>query len=498
MALISPHIDTRKLTLWGYTLPASGTPYARPYDIEVKDLRFTTLAPGGYGDLSCRIKVPNARLVPPELGLMQRVALMGADFPAFLGRWDEPGITLDQQEGDEFELTAQGAANVLQDDPDTVAYSLQTAQYILTQELSRRSAYLPISSDYSAVLPTNPATQFSPVFDGKNVEDVYNELVPVLGDYQWLVWGHPTQRDAAGFPAWQMLAHARDTSTVSYTGYGEDLDNYRVKPAMEYTYNVVQLLYRDISTNTPSSVTVSDSRLAGNGAPGSAPFPRRKLRKDYSAYHLSGAQATALANALLAQYQNGGWKITVVLDRLLDANGREIPLWMCRADTNIVLPQLAPIGAQLPTTPTANTNVFYITETEYSENDGQSPQLTVTCDSFYDKSSFQIARLQYREDHKIRSAKTRQNMTIPGEQATGDFTIYWPPTSGVGDDYAVSVTYGTLLSNTPTSLSRTITASSNYFATFVQAITNQGFWAQAASNAAGSGYVSEHYTTVGA
>src|SRR6185437_1382660 len=143
------------------------------------------------------------------------------------------------------------------------------------------------------------------------------------------------------------------------------------------------------------------------------------LRKDLSAYHLSATQATALANALMAQYQNGGWKITVVLDRVLDANGNEIPLWMVRADANIALPNLAPMGAQLPIAPTPNTNVFYITETEYSEQEGQTPQLTITCDSFYDRGAFQVARLQYREEHQIRSGKTRQKVQIPGEQMSG-------------------------------------------------------------------------------
>jgi hypothetical protein len=491
-------IDNRRLTLWAYSFTNSNVPTIVPYSDAVDRLRFTTIAPGGYGDLTCRIKTRDARLTPPELTLMSQVALMGGDFAAFLGRWDEPGITLDQQEGDMWELTAMSAASVLQDDPDSVAYTSQTAPYILQHELARRSAYLPLSTDTSLILPNNPAALLSPVFDGKHLEDELNELIPVLGDYQWCVWGHGSQQDAAGFPLWQLVAHMRDTTTVSYVGYTEDFNNYHIKPAMEYTYNVITLKYRDITTNTPSSVTVSDTRLNANGSQGSAPYPRRKLIKDYSAYHLSATQAAAIANALLAQYQNGGWKIEVILDRVEEANGQEIPLWMVRADGNIHLPQLAQIGAQLPSAPMPQTTVFYITETVYEEQDGQPPQLTITCDSFFDKSSFQVARLQYREDHKVRSAKHRQPVTIPGENVTGQIGVQWGSASTTSFLWSASATYGSLLTNTPTSITLTPTSTSNVGSVVTNSVTNQGFNIVVTPAAAGAGNAQYNYITVGA
>lgn len=61
----------------------------------VEALEFTTVAPGGFGDLACIIKLPDARLPRLELGLFSRVTLRDGVFTCFAGEWSNPTLVVD-------------------------------------------------------------------------------------------------------------------------------------------------------------------------------------------------------------------------------------------------------------------------------------------------------------------------------------------------------------------------------------------------------------------
>ncbi len=422
------------LALYLYNLSAQVPMY--DYGPSMENVKFTTIAPGGYGDLTCDIYVPQSRLVPPEFKAFNNVFLGGGGFSVFQGRMDEPGIMLDKTSGSILHVSALGAADILKDDPQDFSYTAQTATQIITDQIiTQRSAYLPIDSDFTQVLPNNPAATFSPAFTGKNIEDILNELTNDLGYYSWAVWGHPQHKDAQRLPTWQLYWHTRNTTTPNYKVQLGDILDFDIRPSIEYSYNCVTLLYRDFTSQNPQSVTVQDSRLAGSKAQGTAPFPFRRLRKDVSQALLTSTQATALANALLAQYQNVGYKITVEVGNIADAGGNPIPLWQVRADNNVFIPDLSPIGASFPATFTANTNLFYITQTEFQEQKGSTPTLTLTCDTFYDTTAFQIARIQRTAEQRKRSVKSKGIIQEPGASEIGTVGTSWGANAVSTDTY---------------------------------------------------------------
>jgi hypothetical protein len=74
------------LALWAYTAPLGAYPLlVGEYGEQVEALEFSTVAPGGFGDLACVLKLPEARLPRPELGLFSRVCLRDGLFTAFGG-----------------------------------------------------------------------------------------------------------------------------------------------------------------------------------------------------------------------------------------------------------------------------------------------------------------------------------------------------------------------------------------------------------------------------
>ncbi len=500
------------MNLFAYDLTSGAQ---NPYGARLESLAFSTTAPGGFGDLTCRVKTNNARNVPPELRQFARVALVGGGFVAYLGRWDEPAIVLNTSDGDVWELKALGASEATKDDPTDSAYTNQTTTQILSDQLTgpssrpagtpARSGFLQLDSDTSAILPDSPTAIFSPAPNGQTFEQVLNDLLPLVqpnsgtADYTWGVWDHPTKRDTAGFPTWQLQVHQRDTTTVKYTAYEADIESYSIRPAVEYSYNVVTVKYRDATSNAPSSVTVRDSRLNADGTQGTAAFPWRKLFKDLSSAHLTSAEAANLANALLAQYQNGGFKVEATLSRVRDAYGNEIPLWQVRADGNIFLPQISPTGQTLPTTPTANVNVFYVHETHYSEAGGSTPKLTINANSFFDTVGLQIVRLQHMHERLTQDNKFHHSSRAAGEQLTGYAAQGWTAAMvPSGGTLGTTVNYGQTLSNTPSSITLTVQSSSNVSSVSATAATNVGFEFDVNVVANTSGYARYTWTTVGA
>jgi len=461
----------------------------------VEGILWSTIAPGGYGHLTMRFAVKDALLIPPELRIFAQVAVMDGPFPVFLGRLDEPGIVSDTN-GDYYDITAQGGATALKDEPRDFAYTTKTAQYIIGDQISVRSAYIAIDQDTSLILPNAPSATFSPAYNGKTIEDILNELITQLGDYTWEVWGHSTNVDVGYFPTWQLQVHIRDTATLAYGAWPEDIVSLNVRPTVDYSYNAVTLLYRDSATSVPTSVTVQDSRLNSNKSQGSAPFPYRLLRKDLGTLLLSSTQAATIANALLAQYQNTNYKIEVNLARLRDDAGMEVPLWQCRADKNIFIPQLAAVSTILPFTFTQNSGLYYITETEYTESGG-TPNLKMTLNTFTDEAAFQIAQLQYQANLATTNKKVEAVLQAVGSPETGTCGCSAPSNAPASSVWEQGVNFKTTMTNVPSSITLTAVSSTNVTSVTAANVTRTGFQFRMTINAAAAASWSGNYTTNG-
>jgi hypothetical protein len=442
-----------RLSVWAYD-PLSGA--VTNYGDQIEQLRFTTLAAGGFGNLSGRLKVRDASLVPAELRAFSRVLATDGSAVAFAGRWDAPAITLgDPSEGDVFDLQAMGGAHSLDDDPDDYSYSGQTALQIISNQISARSAYIAIDTDTSAILPTNPADTYNEAFAGKSFAEVLNTVLGKAASiFDWQVWDHPTHRDANGFPTWQLNVGLRDTTTVDYTAQIEDLSVGSGSTDIEHTYNAVELIYRDATTLVPTKLLVKDSRLNANKSQGNAPYPFRKFRIDKSNLTLSSAQASSLANLQLTQFQNGWGRHAFRVTSVRDANGNLIPLWQVRAGNNVFAPAYALAGNTLPTTPVPGVNLFFIVETEYDES-SDPPTLTISTDNYVDSVQFQLTRLEALETADARS----QSVTTPPIQAAGaSFKMRWGWQGDAvtnGHTFGPQLAFPTIQSNAPSTIAFT-------------------------------------------
>jgi hypothetical protein len=447
------------LGLWAYTSPlTSAYPLlVGEYSETVEALEFSTVAPGGFGDLVALVKLPDARLPRPELGLFSRVCLRDGLFTCFSGEWADPALVLDSEHGEHVLLSALGGGVALRDDPDDSSYSAQTARQIVAAEFSKRSAYLAVDGDRSLVFPSNPGTTLSPVYDGRNLEEVVSDLCFSLGDYVWSVYDHALNRDAAGFPTWQLQAHARDTATTSYTALGEDILSWRVAPSQQRAYNVVQVLYVDV-TNGPASITVADPRLAGSGAQGNAPFRRRKLRVNLGASPLTSGQATTIAQAWLVAYQNVTNKVEVELRSVRDAQGNPLALARVRADGNLFVPELAVRGQTLPSGPVAGINQFYIVETTYREL--ASGDVRLVLDNYPDHAGKLLGRLQVIQEASRRYKGQYRQVASPGAPEVGACGLQMG-NQLAGDTCAVVVNFKQVMAAVPSAVNLTVTSSSN-------------------------------------
>ena len=288
----------------------------------------------------------------------------------------------------------------------------------IAAEFTKRAAYLALDADQSLVLPSAPATTFSPVYDGFNLEEILHDLAFSLGDYAWTVYDHPVNRDAAGYPTAQLAVHPRDTATTTYLALGEDIVSWRVTPSTQRAYNVVQVAYMDPSLG-PATVTVKDARLNGDGCQGSAPFRWRKLRRSLGRVPLTAAQATTIATAWLTAYQNLTNKVEVTLRGIRDANGLPIPLSHARADGNLFIPELAVRGATLSSGPVAGINQFYVVETLYREEPDGAISLRLMLDNYADQAGATLAQLKLSYDAALRARGVYRVVGSPGSNVTG-------------------------------------------------------------------------------
>jgi hypothetical protein len=443
------------LALWAYTAPTNAYPLVvSEYSEQVEALEFTTVAPGGFGDLACVLKLPDARLPRPELQFFSRLCLRDGFSTCFGGEWSDPALMLDDASGEYVHLSALGGGAGLRDDPADAAYAAATtAQAIVANEFARRAGYLTLDPDQSAVLPTAPASTFTPVYDGYNLEEILHDLTGALGDYVWTVYDHPRNADPAGFPTWQLRVHPRDTATTHYTALSDDILAWRVMPSSQRAYNVVEVAYVDPVAG-PGLVTTADTRLNADGSQGNAPFRRRKLRRSLGRLPLTAAQATAIANAWLATYANPTNKVEVELRGVRDANGLPIPLHQVRADCNLFVPELAVRGQSLPAGPSAGVNQFWIAETSYRETASGDAHLTLQLDNYADRAVALLARLQIADEVRQRTRGVYRAVASPGAQQVGYCGIRHP--GATAGQRVVPI-----LSNTPTGLSFTTIASAN-------------------------------------
>lgn len=481
------------------------------YTRELDSLSFTTLSPGGYGQLNARLNLNALARWRPEFGLFSRIALVESSGKAiWLGELVDPTYGMDAN-GPYVQVAALGSGNALRDDPLSLAYVSQTPKQVVVDQLTRRSAYMPIDQDTTGIFPDNPSSTISPVYQERTMEDVVNDVIQLTGDYAWGVWGHPRNHDVAGFPTAQLLIHQRDVSTLSYVASLKqgDIVGYRMTPAAERAYNVTQVDYLDPTTGVAGSQTYTDPRLAGDGSQNSAPFRRRKYVKNLRGIQTAtSADALNIANTYGPQMQNPSAKTTLTLGTARDVNNLEQPLWRVQADSNIMVPEwfasaqtlgrLYQPGHTIFVTPPAEVGVsqFYIVQTTYKE-DRSGYSVEVQCDNYADDGAILVARLQEQADEKSRQGQqTTGIVQAAGASMRGRYG--WRFSNGVaGQSVGCEETFPAIAINAPTSLTLTSIAANNIGAISVSNITTLGATFSAAVSANGAGFASGTYQTNG-
>lgn len=498
---------TSGLSLYCYTLPVGSPPVVVEYGRAVEQLAFTSLAPGGYGQLDATLRVPNVALPRPELALFARVALMGhgengQQRALFIGEMMAPEVGYAQGSGEYLKISALGIGNALRDDPRTLTYTLQTAQAMGTAQITLRSAYLPMSQDTSLIFPDNPAGTYSPSYIYRTAEEVIADVAILAGDYQWGTWAHANQTDAAGFPLGQLSVQIRDPNTQHYTASikAKDVVSWRITPVSDRAYNAISLDYYDVSQNPPvGTYNISDARLNGDGSQGTAPFRRRKYAQDFSGTTtVTKAQAQAIANTYLAIMKNVTNKVEIVLKAARNPQGMEIPLWAVQADRNIFVPEMSVRGQQLPTGPVAGVNMFYIVSCQYQEASNGEATLTLECDNYFDRTQRLVARLQQWADREARDNRTTGLIQAAGANIYAGCGNTWTAT-GAAQTFRVWVPFGTTTATAPTSITLTndISSLNTSGSATVDSITVNGFRLNVKSAAAGLVEWYGHYLTVG-
>ena len=485
----------------GLTLLAAQGAHLVDYTAAIASLEMTSVMPGGFGQLHVRLRLPGerARLAHPELAVMSaQIALLDGKDCVFTGEVFEAAQVLDAQ-GEGIDLVAMGGGGALRDDPGDASYTNATAGAIIADQFARRSAYLAVDPDLAAVLPDAPTATFSPVFDGRTIEDILHELCDLLGDYTWGVWDHPTHRDARGLPTWQLVVHQRDLTTPHYAATVGDVVNWRVAPAASRAFNGVTLHYLD-PVNGPGAVTVTDPRLNGDLSQGNAPFRFRRFRRDLGQRPLTAVQAQSLANHYLASFQNLQNVTTLTLTSVRNIQGGTIPLWRVRADHNIAVPELLPRAATFSVPPVfaSGVNLFSIRQTHYREVAGQMPTLTLSLDQIDDFAAADVARQRYEEQLRQRSRRLPPTTQPVGQALKGYFSVRWGASSGASNVWGGAIQFPTVMVNVPTGVTFTTLSSSNIAAgPTIGNITRWGCDVQVTASTAGAGFWTGTYMTIG-
>lgn len=490
----------------------------REYGQEIQNLTFTTLAPGGSGQLTALLRVTDARLPRPELSLFSIVGVFAPMLPmtatayqqttcVWIGEITDVDIGFTEADGEYISITALGVGNGLRDHPLSVIYTNQTAKQITTDQLSRLSGFsLPISQDTSAIYPDNPATTYTVTYQSRYMEEVMSDVAILAGNYDWGTIPHPlasqpngsTYQDGNLFPLGQVYVRARDTSTTHYQAslmLGE-VKEYHIRPSAERAYNSIAIGYA--TAGTVGTATYTDPRLGGGGSIGTAPFRRRDYVRDLSGTSIVGStQAQAIANTYGGVFKNASNKVAITLTGARDTYGNAIPVYTVVAGRNLFVPEMSVRGTPLPTGAVGGTNQFFIVQTTYSEDASGVVKCEVQADNFVDDGNVIIARLQLLADAQARAgAKTTGVVQMSGAAETrfcGDEGV----AATAGNQIGNGVAFGATMTNTPTSITFTTNTHSNDSSHTATTITNLGFALVVTATASGHFWWYGNYTTVG-
>lgn len=491
------------LRLYCYT----GAPIYSPvivteYSRYVDQLEFTSVAPGGFGELTARLRIKRSRVPRPELGMFARCALMAGRTCLFLGELTDPAISASQSDGEYVQIDALGLGNALRDDPRIITYTNQTLQQIAQAQVTFHTVTTqewPLDSDLTQIFPDNPAGSYSIPFDNNNVEEIFGAVALYGGDYNWGVEAHPVNIDYAGFPTGRVFVRARDLTTTSYIAYelARDISAYTFDPSAERAYNFIEVDYTT-SSGGVGKAYAQDSRMGASYSQGTMPFRFRKYARDFTGNPaaVGVTQAQNIANLYLSEFKNPSYKGTVTLLRLRDAYGVEQPLWSCLAGNNIYLPEFALLGNQLPLGATAGVNQHYIVEARYREGSGGQQQLDLTLNYFPDRAEIQIARLQLEADNAARSGKVQQVVQQLGAPING--YVSWQFSNAIsGQTTGVGQTFPAMASQAPTSVTLHQIAISNLTGITANAFSVFGCNFYGAVSANGAGYYQGTFATSG-
>lgn len=507
------------LSIVCYTAPywTGGPLVLRRYTDELEQLRFTTVNPGGYGELQVWMSVPDARVPHPEFALFSRLILTDGLRYAWLGEITTPAWGIQAGGKEYIRLDCLGLGNSLRDNPYQQPFTNQTVQQMAVTLVTQRNAVngtidktMMIDSDTSALFPDNPAGTYSPAYDA-SIEEQFAALCLLAGTsataYTWWTQSHPSYNpttqahaDPAGYPLLQVVARLVDKATTTYqasVALGE-VESFETAYDGTRAYNYIEARWNN-GTVGLGHATASDSRLGASYTQGTAPFRLRKLLRDYSATEtVNSGQATNIANAFLAQYQNPTTKTQMRLKAARDAQGNPVELyWLNAFNTNIAVPEAAVRAiTALPTTYTAGVNQFYILSTTYQETSSGEAYLDLVCDNFTDRAQDVVNRLQLAAETQLRSKAVAAAYQKNGASETGQCGVSFLA-SGAAQAGGASQTYPQQTTNTPTSISLSTLQNNNATGAAASQITSVGFHLKANSVAAGAVDYVAAYTTVG-
>ena len=335
------------------------------------------------------------------------------------------------------------------------------------------------------------------------MEEIIGDVCTLAGGYVWHVWDHPVSRDSQGNRQGRIEAITKDITTTHYIAsiQAREVQNYSITQTAERAYNRVEIGYNEPSSGAPNYVSATDSRLAGSGAINSAPFRRRKLVRDFAGNSAAtSANAQIVANTLLAQYKNGGSKVSITLGYVRDSNKSSIGLYQVRAGQNIYLPDLAGRGNSAPLGAQPGVNQFFILQTVYRESQGQAATLELVCDNYTNNIDILTARLQYMAERQARTgSRTTETLQAIGATLKGWANGSFVAAAG-GAVFALQGTsFRPILYQAPSSISWAAATYqvNNAGSPGVNNITQYGFNAFVTSTAGGATSYGGNFTTVG-
>ena len=503
-----------------YTAPYStgGGAVARRYTDELEQLRFTTVNPGGYGELQVWMSALDLRTLHPEFALFSRIILMDQLLPVWLGEITTPAWGMQRGGKEYIRLDCLGLGNSLRDDPYQQSFTNQTVQQMAQTIINGRNVVngtihtAVVDPDTSALFPDNPAGTYSPAYDA-SIEEQLAALCLLAGtattSYTWWTRSHPgynpaisAHADPAGYPMLQVVAQKVDKATTTYqasiAAFGE-VESFETAYDGTRAYNYISTRYNNGTVGLGKSDAVDLRLTAVTLDQGTAPFRFRKLQRDYSATQtINAGTAANISAALRAQYKDPTTKTQMRLKACRDATGLPVELyWLNAFNTNIAVPEAAQRGTTaLPTTYTGGVTQFYILSTTYQETSSGEAYLDLTCDNFTDRAQDVVNRLQLAAETLLRSQAVAAAYQKQGASETGQCGVSFNA-SGAGVAGGASQTYPQQTALPPTSITLSQLQNNNATGAAASQITAVGFHLKVNSVAAGPVDYVAAYTTVG-